>query len=445
MSGDSVSRKIYINRVKQFFNDKYFSKFQKESNQSVEVICVSGQAQEVVNENISPEFNVGANNFVFKQLLKAHPVPSIHSNSLLFKQMLKSFAVISRTIPFKKVVVITATIDYGYMKQRPQQIAEAFAEQGYLVIYATKNYTVDDVCLFERIGERVILLNEPCLMHINHLVAKENLILYCMWPNNYPFTEVIQYDKCIYDYMDEMELLEPEGAEIESYHEKMLEVADVITVSATNLIKKIPEQYSKKILEVNNAVSKDFISWFNSTSIAPEISNLKDNSQKIIGYYGAIAEWFDFDMMTLAAKEIDANFVLIGPVFNVEDKLDELVDNHSNVFYFDAKKHEELPSYLKGFDVCIIPFIKNEITTSVSPVKLFEYMVSKKPIVTTNLAECRKYSDVKIAYDKEEFVDILNGIVTKGTSVRVHYDETINRNTWTQRINAITKVCSENE
>ncbi len=68
------------------------------------------------------------------------------------------------------------------------------------------------------------------------------------------------------------------------------------------------------------------------------------------------------------------------------------------------KNYDELPNYLHDFDICTIPFVINEITLSTSPVKVFEYMAAKKPIVTTDLPECRKYKSILIGKDSEEFI-----------------------------------------
>ena len=79
------------------------------------------------------------------------------------------------------------------------------------------------------------------------------------------------------------------------------------------------------------------------------------------------------------------------------------------VHFLGAKPYAELPRYARFYDVAILPFAVNEITESVSPVKIFEYMAAGKPVVTTGLPECRKYRSCLIADTPDDFVKQLHG------------------------------------
>ena len=81
--------------------------------------------------------------------------------------------------------------------------------------------------------------------------------------------------------------------------------------------------------------------------------------------------------------------------------------NLDNVRYFGKKDYESLAGYVHYFDVCIIPFVVNEVTRATSPVKLFEYMAMEKSVITTKLPECMKYDLVNVASDEEEFVSMV--------------------------------------
>ena len=74
---------------------------------------------------------------------------------------------------------------------------------------------------------------------------------------------------------------------------------------------------------------------------------------------------------------------------------------------FGKKPYESLAGYVHFWDVCIIPFLINDITKATSPVKLFEYMAMEKPVVSTALPECLKYTAVKIAQNVQEFVSLV--------------------------------------
>lgn len=78
-----------------------------------------------------------------------------------------------------------------------------------------------------------------------------------------------------------------------------------------------------------------------------------------------------------------------------------------NVKYFGKKAYDQLAGYVDYLDVCIIPFLVNDVTKATSPVKLFEYMAMEKQVVTTALPECLKYEAVNIANTPEEFEEAL--------------------------------------
>jgi teichuronic acid biosynthesis glycosyltransferase TuaH len=103
----------------------------------------------------------------------------------------------------------------------------------------------------------------------------------------------------------------------------------------------------------------------------------------IIGYFGAIERRIDYDMMqTLFKTNRDKSFVMIGPVDRYFMREDEY--KAPNLFVIGQMPYEELPAVLKGFDVAIIPFKKDEVSSDIFPLKLFEYLGSGRPVVSTD-------------------------------------------------------------
>ena len=126
-----------------------------------------------------------------------------------------------------------------------------------------------------------------------------------------------------------------------------------------------------------------------------------------MGYYGALAAWFDYELL----KKIDASgkyqVVLFG--IKYDDSFDRSgVENCKNVHFLGAKDYRILQNYAARIDILTIPFLINDITKATSPVKLFEYMALNKPIVTTDMDECRKYQSVLIGHTHEEFLEMLD-------------------------------------
>ncbi len=107
----------------------------------------------------------------------------------------------------------------------------------------------------------------------------------------------------------------------------------------------------------------------------------------IIGYCGALARWFDYDLVgAVAAQRQDLAFVLIGPDYDhtlVGSGLYRL----PNVTWLGPRPYSDLPQFLRYFDAAMIPFRLNPITHATSPLKLFEYMARGKPVVITPMQE----------------------------------------------------------
>src|SRR5206468_2351160 len=148
---------------------------------------------------------------------------------------------------------------------------------------------------------------------------------------------------------------------------------------------------------IPNAV--DFDHFRSAASEPPE--DLKQLQKPVIGYYGAISEWFDVDLIyDLATSRPNWNFFLIGHTFG--SNLNAL-HNLNNVHLTEEKPYTVLPDYLHAFDVCIIPFKKTPLTDATNPVKMFEFLSAGKPVVATDLAELRNYSEIiQLATGKDE-------------------------------------------
>ncbi|MGE5224560.1 MAG: glycosyltransferase, partial [Omnitrophica WOR_2 bacterium] len=133
--------------------------------------------------------------------------------------------------------------------------------------------------------------------------------------------------------------------------------------------------------------------------LAPIVAGRKP----VIGYYGALAKWFDYDLLKkVAGLRPDLSFVLIGMDYDGSLKHSRVLEV-PNIAWLGQKSYEELPAYLRFFDVATIPFQLNEITHSTSPLKLFEYMAGGKPVVITPMQESMRYDGVLVAHDAAEF------------------------------------------
>jgi UDP-galactopyranose mutase len=119
-----------------------------------------------------------------------------------------------------------------------------------------------------------------------------------------------------------------------------------------------------------------------------------------------IDERFDTELLARVAEmRPDWSFVMVGPVVKISE--DDL-PKRANIHYLGSKTYGELPAYLSGWNVALMPFAMNESTQFISPTKTPEYLAGGKPVVSTPIKDVvRHYGDlegVKIARDADEFV-----------------------------------------
>jgi glycosyltransferase involved in cell wall biosynthesis len=108
----------------------------------------------------------------------------------------------------------------------------------------------------------------------------------------------------------------------------------------------------------------------------------------VIGYYGALAEWFDVELVrAVAARFTDCLVLLIG---HDQAQIRRALADSPNVKLLGEVSYQELPYYLHGFDVCLLPFRIVPLTLATNPVKLYEYLSAGKPVVSVDLPEARQ-------------------------------------------------------
>lgn len=171
-------------------------------------------------------------------------------------------------------------------------------------------------------------------------------------------------------------------------------------------------------------------------SVSKELVNIK---KPIIGYVGGVHKWIDQGLIKdLAGKNPDYSFVFVGPLQVDVSCLTCL----NNVYFLGNKKHNELPVFIKYFDVCIIPYVITEYTKNVYPTKLNEYFAMGKPVVSTALPEVIGFNDmhksaesVYIAKDSASFSEcVKKAILQDNPEAADRRAQIAMQNSWKQRI-----------
>ncbi|WP_339905889.1 glycosyltransferase, partial [uncultured Cyclobacterium sp.] len=191
----------------------------------------------------------------------------------------------------------------------------------------------------------------------------------------------------VYQSRDNIRALEPylrkhgAGKEIEA-----VKNADLSLVTSRMLQKDLESLSGKKVAYFPNAADFDLFKTAYNEQVPPP-KDLKDIPRPIIGYTGNICHRLDYDLIESICKaNPDKSLVMVGPR-NHQGHTNIDLDLIPNLYFTGPKKIEQLPQYLAHFQLLILPFLCNEVTKSIYPLKINEYLASGKPIVATPFSE----------------------------------------------------------
>lgn len=199
------------------------------------------------------------------------------------------------------------------------------------------------------------------------------------------------------------------------YFRRLVLSADILTAVSRGLAGKLEEAGAAEVHHIGNGVDYDLFSRSAATGVAEELKGL---DRPIFGYVGAIAHWFDFELLDrIAGAFPSASIVLVGPVYeDVKAALSDIAAERGNVYLIGTKPYEELGAYMAAMDVCLIPLLVNELRRLADPNKLYEYAAAGRPIVTMKYSEdIESLGDiVYLAGSREEFVRKVGEACTGG-------------------------------
>ena len=311
--------------------------------------------------------------------------------------------------------------DWADIKQRSQHLAELLAERHEIVFLHPRSVgqafwlarwsSTVDLRRVVRHGSGLTILSPWVLplsrfapirlanrrlfrLQVAAFLARENFCPDIIWMT---FPDQIDDlpDNCtariVYDCMDDFPLFyaEPRRSTLRAREAVTIARADVVLASSEALFRKCQALNQSVHLVRNGVRAADFA----CTGDIPTPPELKSIRHPILGYYGSVARWLDWRLLLeVAAQEGSWSFVFIGP--------GEAPSPHpSNMHFLGPKPYAALPQYLSAFDVAILPFEVNDITVSVDPLKVYEYMAAGKPVVASRLPALRAHAGCLEFYD----------------------------------------------
>lgn len=321
-------------------------------------------------------------------------------------------------------IIYPSSVDFRWMFQRPQQLLIKMSLLGYECIFINSDIRIKQEIDVEKINNNFLLVSKQ--YPIDYKKLSRPIILFETYPPEHNANKLIPHDILIFDCLDFP------GEQFEHWRENfdsLSEEADIITCSSQGLY-MMQKKHGKKVHIIKNGADYEY---FKKAAVAP------NNRIKKVGFIGALAPWIDYDLIDyIIKKNSDKEFVFIGEFYEIEPNF-----NYSNAIFTGRKDYKELIEYMKDIDIFINPFKLTTMTNCVSPIKLYEYLSTGKPIVSTAILEVialdRDY--VYVAKSYEQFNRLLN-MALKENSIFKKQDRQkyAYKNSWTFRAAELHRI-----
>jgi len=349
---------------------------------------------------------------------------------------------------------VWGVIDWHFRIQRPQHLARELAVAGHRVFYISNNFidrhepgfAVESLDSEGRLFQVYLHLpGSPMIYHASpdeaakaQLRADVGMLL--TWTSSRSCASLIQHpywletaqilpnQRTVYDCMDHHGGFADNSEEVLAREHELMREADLLVVTSDWLDHEAGKYNSHRLM-IRNACQYEHF------STRPASVFKDDRGRKVIGYYGAIAEWFDMELLEKVARRFsDCLVLLVGSdTCGARQSLSTL----ENVSFIGEVPYANLPYYLEGFDVCLLPFQIIPLTLATNPVKIYEYLSAGKEVVSIALPEIKQFGDlVRTGTDHATFLTALDEALhaPPDAQERARRRQFANEQTWSHRV-----------
>ncbi|WP_312488157.1 glycosyltransferase [Massilia timonae] len=235
-----------------------------------------------------------------------------------------------------------------------------------------------------------------------NLVPKDEApVVWFYTPMALPLLQVFKPSKVIYDCMDELAMFKNAPKQLLQRESALLNIADVVFTGGPSLYQSKRDRHANAHCFSSSVDARHFRQAQDRAISHPDQAHI---AHPRLGFYGVIDERFDVDLVSsMADAHPDWQIVLIGPVVKIDPAT---LPKQPNVHYMGQRTYDQLPQFLAGWDVCLLPFAMNDSTKFISPTKVLEYMAAELPCVSTPITDVKvPYGDVvEIAESHGDFI-----------------------------------------
>jgi len=347
-------------------------------------------------------------------------------------------------------LVCLSHLRWGFVYQRPQHLLSRFARQQRVFFVEEPLLTAGapriaintcadtgvHICVPE-IPEGLGRASHDTILKLllNNMLIEQKISDYLLWyytPMALSFSTHLAPRLTIFDCMDELSAFKGAPQEMKDREAELLQQADLVFTGGQSLYQAKSGRHND--LHVFPS-SIEFDHFAQARTHLEEPSDQAGIAHPRIGFCGVIDERMDIELLDGIAKlRPDYQFIMIGPIVKIDPAS---LPHHSNIHYLGAKNYKELPQYMAGWDVAMLPFAHNESTRFISPTKTPEYLAAGKPVVSTSITDVvRPYGTqklVRIADHPGEFIHAIEQALLKDAiddEWRARVDGMLSQNSW---------------
>jgi protoporphyrinogen oxidase/glycosyltransferase involved in cell wall biosynthesis len=317
-------------------------------------------------------------------------------------------------------LVVFSHLRWGFVYQRPQQILSRLARHFRVLFVEEPRYaTGDPRAELGSPAHNVTVLTPhtpltapgfhddqiPLLQKlVGQTLAREHFDDYGVWlytPMALPLLTKLAPKIVVYDCMDELTAFKAAPRQLVQRENALLRVANVVFCGGPSLFEARRGRHFNVHLFPSSVDREHFARGVDVAITHPEVKAL---ARPRLGFFGVLDERLDVDLIAgIAERRPEWEICLVGPVAKIDRAT---LPQAPNIHYFGQRAYADLPSFLAGWDLAILPFARNDATRCISPTKTLEYMAADRSIVSTSIGDVeRLYGDVvRFADTPDDFV-----------------------------------------
>jgi UDP-galactopyranose mutase len=308
-------------------------------------------------------------------------------------------------------LICLSHLRWNFVFQRPQHLMTRFAKERRVFFFEEPIFDAS-VSELRITRDQGVYVCEPHLPgDLDHAAVTKELrrllvemqmkftidrpVLWFYTPMALDFARDVTASAIVFDCMDELSAFHGASPELLKHEAELLSRADLVFTGGQSLYEAKRERH-RRVYPFPSSVDVPHFSSARRAKGDPD--DQRDLPHPRLGFFGVIDERMDLNLLdAVATARPDWHLVILGPCVKIDPAT---LPRHANIHYLGMKKYDELPAYLSGWDVALLPFARNDSTRFISPTKTPEYLAAGCPVVSTSVR------DVVRPYGEQEFVEI---------------------------------------